>query len=179
VKKISIAIIALLLLGSVPAGAVPIMIGNTQTLLDAGFGTPWAMKDQADQVNTVIDLWNGDTNNDPLPLPQAIDLTPGSEYTTLNGYNVDDVEFKSGTYTIPEDIVYVSFKYDGQNPGAGFELWYVLGEAGNTINFGPWDYALSHYDEWGATSVPEAGTLLFLSAGLIGRAGLGRKKLVK
>lgn len=177
-KKIPIAVIALLLLLSVPAGAVPFMVGNTQTLLDAGFENPWAMKDQTDEVNTLIDLWNGGTT-DPIPLPEAIDLTPGSEYTTLNGYDVNDVEFKSGTYTIPEGIAYVSFKYDGQNPGAGFELWYVLGEAGNTIDFGPWPYALSHYDEWGPTSVPEAGTLLFLGTGLIGLAGLGRKKLVK
>jgi hypothetical protein len=54
------------------------------------------------------------------------------------------------------------------------ELWDVFGET--EIDFSA-PKGLSHYREWDVAPVPEPATLLLFGTGLIGLAGLGRKKI--
>ncbi len=82
-----------------------------------------------------------------------------------------------GPEDLPDDWVgpldtsgylYVSLKY-----GNMVDLYYLnLGET--TIDYPD---NLSHYRLWNATSVPEPSTVLLLGLGLVGLAGIGRKRM--
>ena len=64
-KKVTFLLVGLVLIWSAPASAVPFMVGNTQTLVNAGYAAQWASR----------------------PLADIIDLTPVSSKT--------GIEFKS------------------------------------------------------------------------------------
>jgi len=77
---------------------------------------------------------------------------------------------------------YVLAKYDASNPGAGSFVWYsATGFTGDfTVpNSSPGGYGLSHITVFNGTYVPEPATMFFLAVGLLGLAGVGRKKFKK
>ncbi|WP_084681310.1 choice-of-anchor N protein [Desulfospira joergensenii] len=104
--------------------------------------------------------------------------------------NAYDVEYNAGEFSEADDssdsknLLYAAFDVDVGNLKPGYEIHfdlYTLNLDGSISQFAPW----SHDAESGGdvpetpdTPVPEPATFFLLGLGLLGMAGMGRKKLI-
>ncbi len=137
---------------------------------------------EAAYINALILLGPDETgsysSDGPLLDRANSDLT-GPFPDAINWYKNDN---GNSTISISGSWDYVAGKYNGHN--AGWLVWFVGGEdLGGEVtlpsSWGPGDqtYGLSHTTFFnGITPVPEPATLVLFGFGLIGLAGIGRKK---
>ena len=166
-KKLFLSICLVLLCSSL-AMAVPIFIGNTDTLNDElGYDVHHSF-DSAINVNALIDIYNNGYDVDPA---DAVLLREVEYSQPPETYSMD-------TWGFDLDTTYVSFKYNGD-----FELWYIGSEWDSDFKL-HWenaDHAISHHREWNANvaPVPEPATMFLLGTGLLGIGAVSRKKMFK
>ena len=145
--------------------------------------------EEATQVNHLITLAPGGTDtymmDDYVRSTNDFGVMPSIDLDTVDDGNKQD---NSNTSFDATGYTYVIGKYDHDNAGVavwynaiGFDglvelpsTWFVM-EEGAWVDTG--QYGLSHSVGMGATSVPEPSTVLLLGIGLVGLAGIGRKRL--
>ena len=106
--------------------------------------------------------------------------------TEYSGTLTDGLRIDGATPTDLDMYEYVLGKYDGQN--AGWVLFNMAAYGGDSIpefsddlwtNRAGEGYQLSNVTVFGAAPVPEPGTIVLMGLGLVGLAGMGRKRLFK
>lgn len=170
-KKTCLVWLFILVFASV-AGAVPVLVGNTNDLPDI----PGEYFDDLGAVNSMLFY----TENSEFPYP----ITSLINEVEFNNSENEYLEFSVDVFNLNPFTDYISFKY-----GTDFELWYVgdMDENDISITWSAYDYglsdqhALSHYREWTTSPapVPEPATLFLLGAGLIGFGTVSRKSIFK
>jgi len=170
--------------------AAPIYVGGTNDLtLANGWNGTLEHNDKLDNINWLVDFYDGtidsaSTLSYPLTLLGKWDTDNTVWENNNNPGFTGDFSGSSGTWnasgsTQLNNSIFYSIKAGSDNSGGGFELYFANGDTSGTWNTsGLSNHGLSHVSFWAAENnpVPEPTTMLLFGLGLLGVAGVSRKK---
>ena len=161
------------------AHADALSIGDPHELGFVNFGIPSGDADRLNYVNHLIAMALGTTDNALGQNFSRSNNVFGSLPTAVFAVDGTGTDIKLG---VGDQFSYLFAKYDGPNYGS--EVWYV-GDLSGMITIpanGNGDkYGLSGWTLFGPGSVapvPEPGSMLLLGSGVLGVAGVLRRKFV-
>ena len=177
-KKIMLLLVGLLLIWSLPAGALTLIteidqdrLENTDTY-DGEFNNSGAL----------LGVFEGNDSNQWGDIESWLDVQLTESFKTEFGEAGEAVANKSGEWSTTDPIqfyivkstnafaLYEEVPFATSGTWSTYDLW--LRDLG-----GDGGIEISHLTA--AAPVPEPATMLLLGVGLMGIAGLGRKKLIK
>ena len=150
-------------------------------IIDAGTQNS-SVDNEIDWANYLLSLGaNATTFHDGNIPPDGVTEYYETSSTDYNGTLTGGLQIGGATPNV-SGYDWVLGKYDGQN--AGYVLFYMPGSSIPEFSYSIWgdnvgQYQLSHVTVFGSTPVPEPGTIVLMGLGLVGLAGMGRKRLFK
>jgi len=159
------------------AHADALSIGDPHELGFVNFGIPSGDADRLNYVNHLIAMALGTTDNALGQNFSRSNNVFGSLPTAVFAVDGTGTDIKLG---VGDQFSYLFAKYDGPNYGS--EVWYI-GDLSGIIDIPATGgkYGLSGWTLFGPGSVapvPEPGSMLLLGSGVLGVAGVLRRKFV-
>lgn len=159
------------------AHADALSIGDPHELGFVNFGIPSGDTDRLNYVNHLIAMAPGTTDN---ALGQTFSRSNNVFGSLPTAVFAADGTGTSISLGVADQFSYLLAKYDGPNYGS--EVWYI-GDLSGILNIpaSGGKYGLSGWTLFGPGSVapvPEPGSMLLLGSGVLGVAGVLRRKFV-